>query len=171
MHDLRFVFFGLLVVRATSGNFANHVCCRSAFKLERRWSKFDSPHLPCRIDAAVSSIKAASAAPQKAITCRSGGIGRRAWFRSMYPQGCGGSSPFFGTSASESTREHRDTLESYRFPGVSSDFLYFSETSNCDFRMSAGGMPISSGGIAMHFVAMGFSSRIACLISLRRGKV
>jgi hypothetical protein len=29
---------------------------------------------------------------------RSGGIGRRAWFRSMYPQGCGGSSPFFGTS-------------------------------------------------------------------------
>src|SRR5215831_460453 len=30
---------------------------------------------------------------------RSGGIGRRAWFRSMYPQGCGGSSPFFGTSS------------------------------------------------------------------------
>jgi hypothetical protein len=30
--------------------------------------------------------------------CRSGGIGRRAWFRSMYSQGCGGSSPFFGTS-------------------------------------------------------------------------
>ena len=29
--------------------------------------------------------------------CRSGGIGRRAWFRSMYSQGCGGSSPFFGT--------------------------------------------------------------------------
>ena len=32
-----------------------------------------------------------------ASTRRSGGIGRRAWFRSMYPQGCGGSSPFFGT--------------------------------------------------------------------------
>src|SRR5579884_830992 len=32
-----------------------------------------------------------------AVTSRSGGIGRRAWFRSMYPQGCGGSSPFFGT--------------------------------------------------------------------------
>src|SRR5689334_20403856 len=31
---------------------------------------------------------------------RSGGIGRRAWFRSMYPQGCGGSSPFFGTKSS-----------------------------------------------------------------------
>src|ERR1700758_5459216 len=31
------------------------------------------------------------------IQCRSGGIGRRAWFRSMYSQGCGGSSPFFGT--------------------------------------------------------------------------
>src|SRR5580698_11672867 len=29
--------------------------------------------------------------------CRSGGIGRRAWFRSMYSQGCGGSSPLFGT--------------------------------------------------------------------------
>src|SRR5437588_661957 len=33
---------------------------------------------------------------------RSGGIGRRAWFRSMYPQGCGGSSPFFGTTPLES---------------------------------------------------------------------
>src|SRR5947209_17334359 len=33
-----------------------------------------------------------------ATSSRSGGIGRRAWFRSMYPQGCGGSSPFFGTS-------------------------------------------------------------------------
>src|SRR6202049_4691535 len=33
-----------------------------------------------------------------ASTGRSGGIGRRAWFRSMYPQGCGGSSPFDGTS-------------------------------------------------------------------------
>src|SRR5438477_7119763 len=30
-------------------------------------------------------------------SCRSCGIGRRAWFRSMYSQGCGGSSPFFGT--------------------------------------------------------------------------
>src|SRR5713226_9679636 len=29
--------------------------------------------------------------------CHRGGIGRRAWFRSMYPQGCGGSSPFDGT--------------------------------------------------------------------------
>ena len=32
--------------------------------------------------------------------CRSGGIGRRAWFRSMYSQGCGGSSPPFGTKLS-----------------------------------------------------------------------
>src|SRR4051795_6548116 len=32
------------------------------------------------------------------ISGRSGGIGRRAWFRSMYSQGCGGSSPFFGTN-------------------------------------------------------------------------
>src|SRR5438105_14165221 len=42
----------------------------------------------------------------KVISClpglnisRSGGIGKRAWFRSMYPQGCRGSSPFFGTSS------------------------------------------------------------------------
>src|ERR1700761_4035615 len=33
------------------------------------------------------------------IPCRSGGIGRRAWFRSMYSQGCGGSSPLFGTKS------------------------------------------------------------------------
>ena len=32
------------------------------------------------------------------VPCRSGGIGRRAWFRSTYSQGCGGSSPFFGTN-------------------------------------------------------------------------
>ena len=35
---------------------------------------------------------------RRIFTSRSGGIGRRAWFRSMYPQGCGGSSPFFGTN-------------------------------------------------------------------------
>ena len=34
------------------------------------------------------------------VSCRSGGIGRRAWFRSTYSQGCGGSSPFFGTKKS-----------------------------------------------------------------------
>ena len=34
---------------------------------------------------------------QMQCPCRSGGIGRRAWFRSMYSQGCGGSSPLFGT--------------------------------------------------------------------------
>src|ERR1700722_10899216 len=32
-------------------------------------------------------------------TCHRGGIGRRAWFRSMYRQRCGGSSPFDGTSS------------------------------------------------------------------------
>jgi hypothetical protein len=32
-------------------------------------------------------------------TCHRGGIGRRAWFRSMYRQRCGGSSPFDGTKA------------------------------------------------------------------------
>jgi hypothetical protein len=36
--------------------------------------------------------------------CRSGGIGRRAWFRSMYSQGCGGSSPLFGTRRSRFLR-------------------------------------------------------------------
>src|ERR1051326_2332358 len=39
-----------------------------------------------------------------ASPCRSGGIGRRAWFRSMYPQGGGGSSPFFGTNNIEVLR-------------------------------------------------------------------
>ena len=35
---------------------------------------------------------------QRKSTCHRGGIGRRAWFRSMYSQGCGGSSPFDGTN-------------------------------------------------------------------------
>ena len=43
------------------------------------------------------AIAARPAPPAPTSPCRSGGIGRRAWFRSMYPQGCGGSSPFFGT--------------------------------------------------------------------------
>src|SRR6478672_3920346 len=43
---------------------------------------------------------AARISPHPSHFCRSGGIGRRAWFRSMYPQGCGGSSPFFGTMLS-----------------------------------------------------------------------
>src|SRR6185437_7616410 len=41
----------------------------------------------------------------RCISSRSGGIGRRAWFRSMYPQGCGGSSPFFGTNHLVATRQ------------------------------------------------------------------
>jgi hypothetical protein len=32
------------------------------------------------------------------LICGCGGIGRRAWFRSMWPQGCGGSSPSIRTS-------------------------------------------------------------------------
>ena len=31
------------------------------------------------------------------IVSRNGGIGRRAWFRSTFSQGSGGSSPLFGT--------------------------------------------------------------------------
>src|SRR5580700_6974999 len=38
------------------------------------------------------------------VVSRSGGIGRRAWFRSMYSQGCEGSSPFFGTKLLKATR-------------------------------------------------------------------
>src|ERR1700690_1287912 len=45
-------------------------------------------------------VQQKSAEPQ--VLCRSGGIGRRAWFRSTYSQGCGGSSPFFGTNLLES---------------------------------------------------------------------
>ena len=36
---------------------------------------------------------------QSKSTCHRGGIGRRAWFRSMYRQRCGGSSPFDGTKS------------------------------------------------------------------------
>src|SRR5207245_4244216 len=78
-----------------------NLACATFISPKRRHSNaqgvwFDTPRTTCRIDVVVSSIKAACAAPQS-LTCRSGGIGRRAWFRSMYPQGCGGSSPFFGT--------------------------------------------------------------------------
>ena len=44
-------------------------------------------------------VAAVSAESWSCVPCRSGGIGRRAWFRSTYSQGCGGSSPFFGTRA------------------------------------------------------------------------
>ena len=50
--------------------------------------------------AAFARLKDAAGQAKSSLTsvpCRSGGIGRRAWFRSMYSQGCGGSSPFFGT--------------------------------------------------------------------------
>src|SRR5439155_19925974 len=57
---------------------------------------FDRQRHLCRISLAVLSWKAARNRRIR-VTCRSGGIGRRAWFRSMCPQGRGGSSPFFGT--------------------------------------------------------------------------
>ena len=57
---------------------------------------FDRQRRLCRISLAVLSWKAARNRRIR-VTCRSGGIGRRAWFRSMCPQGRGGSSPFFGT--------------------------------------------------------------------------
>jgi len=59
---------------------------------------FDRQRCLCRISLAVLSWKAARNRRIR-VTCRSGGIGRRAWFRSMCPQGRGGSSPFFGTNS------------------------------------------------------------------------
>ncbi len=47
-------------------------------------------------DTRVAAVSA-KFTPDTTQHCRSGGIGRRAWFRSMYSQGCGGSSPPFGT--------------------------------------------------------------------------
>ena len=44
-----------------------------------------------------STVVADMAAAAVESTCHRGGIGRRAWFRSMYRQRCGGSSPFDGT--------------------------------------------------------------------------
>ena len=49
--------------------------------------------------------------------CRSGGIGRRAWFRSMYSQGCGGSSPPFGTNTIFSNSLQRLLLAVLLFAG------------------------------------------------------
>src|SRR5437868_9306350 len=58
---------------------------------------FDTECTVCRIEVCSSRTAPARGATLRKVTRRSGGIGRRAWFRSMYPQGCGGSSPFFGT--------------------------------------------------------------------------
>src|SRR5438309_8164588 len=58
---------------------------------------FDTECTVCRIEVCSSRTAPARGATLRKVTSRSGGIGRRAWFRSMYPQGCGGSSPFFGT--------------------------------------------------------------------------
>src|SRR5215468_989661 len=59
--------------------------------------KFDTHFPPCKNRHRGFFLQGGLAPPRYAVSCRSGGIGRRAWFRSMYPQGCGGSSPFFGT--------------------------------------------------------------------------
>src|SRR5260221_1216474 len=60
--------------------------------------RFDTLCLPCRIDGVVSSIKAACGPSRNVVTCRSGGIGGPAWFRSMYPQRPWGSRSFFVTT-------------------------------------------------------------------------
>src|ERR1700692_18863 len=58
--------------------------------------KFDTQFQPCK-NSCCSLFLQGGPRVALQVTGRSGGIGRRAWFRSMYPQGCGGSSPFFGT--------------------------------------------------------------------------
>jgi hypothetical protein len=60
------------------------------------FGSFDTLSKPFKIDEYFPSQ--APVFVWRLIQCRSGGIGRRAWFRSMYSQGCGGSSPFFGTN-------------------------------------------------------------------------
>ena len=52
-----------------------------------------------------------SGSGQMQCPCRSGGIGRRAWFRSMYSQGCGGSSPLFGTKKAAGFQMPRSGVE------------------------------------------------------------
>src|SRR6476661_2388986 len=72
--------------------------CRS-FQITRSQDllgSFDTLSKPFKIDEYFPSQ--APVFVWRLIQCRSGGIGRRAWFRSMYSQGCGGSSHFFGTN-------------------------------------------------------------------------
>jgi hypothetical protein len=82
---------------------------RCVHLFERRW--FDRQRRLCRIGMQFFPGGGLCGPPNPTHFCRSGGncrslnpghrggIGRRAWFRSMYPQGCGGSSPFDGTSS------------------------------------------------------------------------
>jgi hypothetical protein len=62
----------------------------------------DKPH-PCvtiHLQAVERHGRSGHRSAQRSFSqCRSGGIGRRAWFRSMYSQGCGGSSPPSGTNS------------------------------------------------------------------------
>ena len=90
--------------RTSTGNCAR-CCAANRFEMRtgnwfydfvshRRW--FDTSRNLCKIKDC-SSYRHPARDARYEVTRRSGGIGRRAWFRSMYPQGCGGSSPFFGT--------------------------------------------------------------------------
>jgi hypothetical protein len=58
---------------------------------------FDTQRRLCKIERLIFLIGGRKAAAATKSSCHRGGIGRRAWFRSMYSQGCGGSSPFDGT--------------------------------------------------------------------------
>jgi hypothetical protein len=76
---------------------SNHPITRSTDHRINRSRAFDTFPKPFKIDEYFPSQ--APVFVWRLIQCRSGGIGRRAWFRSMYSQGCGGSSPFFGTNS------------------------------------------------------------------------
>src|SRR5215468_12551427 len=67
------------------------------FLIVRRSRAFDRVCRVCKISRLFFLHRVGKGRGDPQVTRRSGGIGRRAWFRSMYPQGCGGSSPFFGT--------------------------------------------------------------------------
>jgi hypothetical protein len=82
-----------------------YLTAQNNFKLDASYRNyeiaqwFDTQFPPCKNRGRGFFLQGGLGSPRYAVTCRSGGIGRRAWFRSMYPQGCGGSSPFFGTIA------------------------------------------------------------------------
>jgi hypothetical protein len=75
---------------------------KNALSKRRAGDKKSGPHLTPEPAFAKLEVAALFSAPLNQVLCRSGGIGRRAWFRSMYSQGCGGSSPFFGTKSIKS---------------------------------------------------------------------
>src|SRR3954464_1607071 len=91
-------------------------------------------------------------------SCRSGGIGRRAWFRSMYSQGCGGSSPFFGTNKSThmKLKKYSQTLLIVNI--LSAAIFFF-----CHYGINAPGLGLHDLGTA---AILSFSSAFALYASI-----